>query len=497
MSDPSRPPGRLSNFLHSIRLRLSLWFALVLALALLVFSVFVYYREAQAIHIAAEARLSDQLHRVNDFLRGNIAREHPEELPQYLPGGQVILQKTDELIFADPSGTVLQTWGPASQQQAAQFTQLAIQSRQHDTVTQTLTPASGASHDPQTYLFAASPLLMEGQAIGWVVLGQPADPEGQLTRLALTLGLAGLLTLLVAILGGYWLADRALRPVQDITRTAQQIGETDLSRRLNLRTRDELGQLANTFDRMLDRLEAAFARQRQFTADASHELRTPLTIIGLETSRALSGGRPQEEYQRTLQVIQSENEIMTRLVNELLTLARLDAGQVTLKAEPVDLSDVALEVAERYSVLAAKKGIEVQTGELPDVEIKGDRQYLIQMIGNLLDNAIKYSTGGPGQWVRVETGERDSNGKQAAWVRVTDNGAGISAEHLPHLFDRFYRIDAARSRNEPEEASSEGESGSGLGLAIVEWIARLHNGRVTVESEPGKGSSFEIELAGL
>src|SRR5262249_51550046 len=242
--------------------------------------------------------------------------------------------------------------------------------------------------------------------------------------------IAGPLTLLVAAAGGYWLASRAMRPVRAITRTAQQIGETDLDRRLNLKSSDELGELALTFDRMLDRLQAAFARQRQFTADASHELRTPLTIVDLEVTRALAHRPVPEEYERILSVVQTENAYMVRLVNDLLTLARADAGKATLRGERVDLSDVALAVVERLAPLAHEHAIHLVVGELPELPVSGDPLYLAQAAGNLVENAIKYSAG-TGASVRVQTGAVDAKGSEWAWLRVEDDGPGIAPEHLP------------------------------------------------------------------
>jgi len=244
---------------------------------------------------------------------------------------------------------------------------------------------------------------------------------------------------------------------------------------------------------MLDRLQAAFNRQRQFTADASHELRTPLTIIGLETGRALSNGRSAADLQQALEIVQSENKFMSRLVEELLTLARMDSGQIPLKNEPLDLSDLALEVTERFASIAGQKGIHLKTGDLPELVILGDQVTLGQMIGNLVDNAIKYSPVGEDQWVRVETGTSDNGTSPTAWVRVVDNGPGIAAEHIPHLFDRFYRVDSARSHNMDED-EEKNIPGSGLGLAIVQWIAQIHHGIVEVKSEPGQGSTFEVHF---
>jgi heavy metal sensor kinase len=296
--------------------------------------------------------------------------------------------------------------------------------------------------------------------------------------------LGSFLTLAVALGGGLWLADRAMRPVHTITQAARTISETDLNRRLNLKGRDELGELANTFDAMLARLQAAFERQRQFVADASHELRTPLTIVNLEAGRALSAKRSAEEYQRALGVIRSENEFMTHLVNDLLMLARMDSGQLLMEKAPVDLSDIALEAVERLAPLAERKNVRLETGDLREVSLPGDRRYLLQLVSNLVENGIKY-TGGAERRVRVETGLEGAS----AWVRVSDTGEGIPPEHLPRVFDRFYRVDQARSRSE-----AEAQGGSGLGLSIVNWIAQAHGGEVRVESTPGVGTTFEVRF---
>jgi signal transduction histidine kinase len=231
-------------------------------------------------------------------------------------------------------------------------------------------------------------------------------------------------------------------------------------------------------------LQSAFERQRQFTADASHELRTPLTIIGLETSRVLEAKRQASEYERTLRVIQNENEHMTHLVNDLLTLSRLESGQTQPQMERVDLSDTALEVVERLAPLAAARHIHLEAGELPEAPVLGDRAILVQMVSNLVENAIKYAPETSGR-VLVETG---CEGQQA-WVRVEDNGPGIAAEDLAHLFERFYRADKARMR-----ATGGDPGGSGLGLAIVQWVARAHGGEVQVSSQLGAGSTFEVRI---
>jgi signal transduction histidine kinase len=277
--------------------------------------------------------------------------------------------------------------------------------------------------------------------------------------------------------------------VKTITQAARAISETDLSLRLNLKNKDELGELANTFDAMLARLQAAFERQRQFVADASHELRTPLTIVNLETSRALETHRSQPEYQHALKIIHAENDFMTSLVNDLLVLARMDAGQTAMEKNPLDLSDLVVDTIERLTPLALRNGVMLQAGNLPETHILGDRQYLLQMLSNLVENAIKYTTGDK-KLVSAETGSSDG----ITWVRVSDTGPGIASEDIPHLFERFYRVDKARTRDTDSETDPTLPSGSGLGLSIVQWIVQAHGGEIHLESTPGSGSTFEVRF---
>jgi signal transduction histidine kinase len=378
----------------------------------------------------------------------------------------------------------------------------AVSVRSFDTINLQVAKGSGQSYTLPYEVYIA-PITSQGHQVATLLVGEPSDPSAQLKVLVPGLLVAGPATLLLAAVGGYWLAARALRPVRVITRTAREIEETDLSRRLNISSRDELGELAATFDDMLARLEAAFARQRQFTADASHELRTPLAIVSLEARRALAGERTHEEYERALATIQAESEYMRRLVESLLTLARADAGQAPIERADVDVSDVVVDAVERLAPLARARKVTLAIGALAELTVEGDALLLAQMVGNLVENAVKH--GRPGGQVSVDcgTGTGTGTGERAGWafVRVADDGPGIPAAHLPHIFDRFYRIDTSRSRTDAD-ASRNGDAASsaelpesaGLGLAIVRWGAEAHGGEVTVSSVEGAGSVFTLWL---
>jgi heavy metal sensor kinase len=474
------PKTGLTTFFHSIRFRLLLWFTAILALVLFLFCAFIYYNQARDLTDDSLGRLGSRLGRLQETLRVSLHQQN----------GQIILpentlQETDVFALIDSNGQILASYGTFPKGDTAQVVTQAIQKRpSHDEATNTF---SSWVDKNSGYAFVVAPIFGESGKTSLIILGGPLDPNEQMKGLLTTLLLGSLATLAIAMGGGFWLADRAMRPVRTITHTARSIGETDLSRRINLDSKDELGEMANTFDNMLARLQAAFERQRQFVADASHELRTPLTIVNLETSRALAARRPPQEYERALRVIHSENEFMSHLVNDLLTLARMDNGQVPLEKKPLDLSDVAVDAIDRLSPLAARNHVNLDTGDLPEARILGDRQSLLQMISNLIENAIKY-TDGNDKRVCIETGITDGR----AWVRVSDNGPGIAPEHL---FDRFYRADKARARSTDDD--SESPTGSGLGLSIIQWIAQAHGGEVLVESTPGNGSSFEVRFEAL
>ncbi len=465
----------LQGLIHSIRARLVLWFALILAVVLTLFSVIVYFSQAHDLRSEMVGRLEGRMEDLEHTLRSSDG----------LTIDTADLAESDVLVLFNESGQMTFHWGPLSETQITSLVQARLSEP-----TETILYRDVSSGEKQVaYGFMLSPRMSEQKVSGFVLVGVPLDPGERLEKLLITLFLGSLATLALALMGGFWLADRAMRPVADITRTARAISETDLSHRLNLNQRDEIGQLADTFDAMLTRLEAAFARQRQFTADASHELRTPLTIVNLEVNHALAAPRKPAEYQRAMRVIQAENEFMSELVNDLLLLARMDAGQGAPTRERHDLGDLSLEVLERLSPLAARRQVQLEAGDLPETPVLGDRQYLVQMLTNLVENAIKYSTRADrAAVVQIETGTSE-DGTQA-WVRVSDNGPGIPEEHLPHLFERFYRADAARSAHDGDSSTS----GSGLGLAIVQWIAHIHGGDVRAESRLGEGSTFIVHL---
>ena len=313
-----------------------------------------------------------------------------------------------------------------------------------------------------------------------VITGLDTGAElAELRRLAWALFAAGSGVLLLGLAGGWWMASRAIRPIEDISATATKISSTDLSQRITIADAEsELGQLATVLNSTFARLDNAFAQQRQFISDAAHELRTPVSVILTQAQSTLNKERTPAEYRETLESCQRAGQRMRKLIESLLGLARLDAGQAGGKREPLDLARCAAECLDLVRPLASERKVTL-IGELGSSFCTGDAEQLTLVITNLLSNAIHHSR--EGGEVRVST--RFEN--QTVIVTVSDNGTGIAPEHLPHIFERFYRADAART-------SSQGRTG--LGLAISKSIIEAHGGTIEVTSEAGKGSAFTVTL---
>jgi signal transduction histidine kinase len=469
--------------LASVKVRLGLWYLGITLLVMFAFVGSFYGTEGTIMSNAEDAQVETTLYQhaqqAMASYQAAMAQGHPvAQQPISLAAGEIV-------VLLQPDGTMLDERGA----NAAQFTSQVRAHLSNSTPTFTLgQPSSGNAWHATNfgYRFVLLPIIAQNVRVADLAVGLPRANPLQFWSFWIP---HGLLIVLISTIIGYISASMAIRPVQKITQMANEITATDLRRRLRLKRRDEFGALAATFDQMLARLEAAFKRQSQFTADASHELRTPLTIMNLDIHRALTQAHSAEEYRQILAQIQDENERMTEIVTNLLLLARADTGQIALHLETVDLGDLALERVERLLPLAQHHQIALTTGALPELLVNGDRHYLSQMLTNLIENAIKY-TSGVGAHVLVELAAEDA---RWAVLRVRDDGPGIAAEHLPHLFDRFYRVDKARTRQQ-RSAESDEPGGTGLGLAIVHWIAQAHNGTVRVASTIGAGSTFEVRL---
>jgi heavy metal sensor kinase len=317
-----------------------------------------------------------------------------------------------------------------------------------------------------------------------VEMGAPADDAVETLHLfrSYLLMFAPLL-LLAAAGGGYWLSRRALSPVDALVRTAREVSGTNLNSRLQkLETGDELQRLSDTLNEMLDRIESAFLRITEFTADASHELRTPVSLIRTEAELALRRSRGEAEYKESLRHILLEAERTTVLIEQLLSLARTDSGRETIQLQPVDLNQTLRSVVDGWQRVATIRNLQFSASlDVTDffVFVLGDETLLRRLADILLDNAFKY-TSPPGS-VHLSLEPKG----ESAVITVQDSGVGIAEEEQSKIFERFYRVDKARSR---------AQGGAGLGLAIAQWIVTQHRGSIGVESRSGDGATFRVEL---
>ncbi len=446
----------------SIRVRLTLWYSGVLLLALVLFGTGLWVAIGHRSMTAVDARLLERA----DGLRTVIEIEAPlrdrAQLRQELWEFAKEISEGNLMQLRDSSGALLSAspalppgWGSG----APQFRTFTNRGRSIRVL------AMRMRHDGVEY----------EAVIGSSLEGVNAT----LRELRNVLLLMIPLVLAVACLGGYWVSGRALKPVDAITSAARSITVENLSRRLPVpSTGDEIQRLSQAWNDVLERLEGAVGRIRQFTADASHELRGPLAIIRATAELALHRERSAEQYRKSLAQIQSEAERMTELAESLLALARSDAA-ASMPLDRVDLNEVVRQVGEQTAPVAASKGVELRIEtEGKGAVVAANAPALRRLLFALVDNALKHTPDHGA--VTVSCSEQNGN----VVLAVEDTGEGIPPESLPHVFERFYRVDTARTRG----------TGAGLGLAIAQSIAEAHGSKIAVQSAPGQGARFELRL---
>lgn len=453
--------------LWTIRARLTLWYVALLMLTLGAFAALLSFSLARGLQAELDRSLTVEAQRVvneMELRNGRIVASPALDLPP--PGMIAVVYDLNNVRVAanDPRvslPTLVEALRRAGRGEAS-FS--------------TVTLATGAD-----WRVFTTPIALNGVLVGALQTARSQESIAQAQRQLLTLiGVTVPLLLLLATGVGLFIAGRALNPIDRITRTADRISGEAVSERVDIApSADEVGRLAATFNRMLDRIDGTLERQRRFTADASHELRTPLAALTTEIDLALDRPRSNEEYRATLASLAEDTARLNALVTELLTLARVDAGQERLTREPVALADVIESVVESLAPLALRRGVALAASDVQPLGVYGDQTRLTELLVNLVDNGLKYTE--PGGTVTVSLEERAG----MAELRVRDTGRGIPAQDLPHVFDRFYRVDSGRTR---------AEGGTGLGLAIARWIAQAHGGEISVESRLGEGSSFIVRL---
>lgn len=458
---------------RSVRTRLTLWYTSLLAVTFLLLGFIAYTLVSYTLHREADSALQS--------VAVALAERKVAETNEYFPPevGDIFRRFFGSppmgpyFEWLDPQGNPNRDFpGP----NAPPFTGLAKRNVAKGIATfETFT-----ARDTYPVRILTWPVVDSGRVIAVVRVGM-SEMGLQKTMSTFLLTMAALfpLALFLAGGGGWFLAHRALIPVDRMTRAARRIGAGQLHARLDLSgTNDELDRLAETLNDMLGRLEAAFTEMRQFTADASHELQTPLTILRGEMEIALRAKRSDEEYVAVMKSALEEIERISVLVEGLLLLARSDAGVLKMDLKPLDLMIIAEDVLEQITPLAQSKPVSLALGHVQPLQVSGDPVHLRRLLFNLVDNAVKYTPERGLVKVSIE-----EEGKWAV-LSVTDTGIGIAEEDRGRVFQRFFRSAEARSAR----------GGSGLGLSIVKSIAEAHEGRIELESTPGKGSTFKVFL---
>lgn len=448
-----------------IRWRLTLWYLISFTAILLLLSGLVYWQVQRSLlaQIDSGLQLTATQALVNvDVDNGHLAFQNLENSPE------LSSRLGDDLgiFLLSPAGSVWQQLG-------------------RDTEIPPLNPTAGLhtlSDGEDNWRIYGEIIRLSGQPDGWLMVAQSLEPVTT-TLLALAFQMVwGLpLALLLSGAGGYFLAGRVLRPIYNITHTARVIHASDLNQRIGYNgPADEVGRLAATFDAMLDRLQAAFVRERRFTGDAAHELRTPLTALKGRIGVTLSQPRQPQQYVETLQEMEDQVNRLIRLSSDLLFMARLDQGQVMQVKEHIDVTDFLGAVVDQIRPLAVAKAITLTETLPPKLTLQGDLDLLIRLFLNLLDNAVKYTPENGRVSVSAVQDKTDLR------ITIADTGPGIAPVHLPRLFERFYRAETARSRTDADSG------GAGLGLAIAYEIARAHGGQLQVESQLEQGTTFTV-----
>jgi two-component system, OmpR family, sensor kinase len=458
-----------------LRVRLTLWYGSALALILIIFSVILYAMTARNLRDAVDESLEYTATIAVRSLeeRGFLPLLNERELLSQFPE----LARIDKFfqIFS-PSGTITIS-SPNIKHHDVPLSRTALETAFSG---QSIFESAKYPNEPPLRVISV-PITYQGNLLYIVQVGTSMETVGEtLRRFLILLVVAIPIALAVSLAGGWFLAGRALRPVDEITLAAQRIAAGDLSQRLGMPTaQDEIGRLAATFNNMIGRLDASFRQIRQFTSDASHELRTPLTVMKGETDLILRRPRPLEDYKSVLESNLEEIDRMTRIVDELLFLSRADMGEVKMEALPVALEALVEDVHRQARVLGHDRNIEVVLGTVTPMVVQGDDLRLRELLLNLVENAMKYSH--PGGKVEIALLQE----RQEARLSITDHGIGIAPADHKKIFHRFFRSDVARAHT---------KKGTGLGLAICAWIADLHKGRVEVQSELGHGSTFTVVL---
>jgi heavy metal sensor kinase len=455
-----------------IGFRLAAWYFLVLGCGLAAFSLVAWFAARASIYHAIDDELRDRVRGVAKFMDLQIASLSIPEIRDEFREHSVLGPGGDLFQVCNQAGEWLYRSVPLENNAVPIIRPGALDAPRFETL----------RVEGRALRFYSRRIDVNGQLYTVQVAAPMHEAFEALERFRLLLQFAAPLLLIAASAGGYWLSTRALAPVDEISRAAQRISIENLADRLPVsQTGDQLQRLSETLNAMFARLEAAVRRIAQFTADASHELRAPVALIRTTAEVALQRkDRIAEEYLEALREILEESERTSQVIDSLMLLARADSGTETFECAKVDACAIVREAAEQGEKLARNSGLEFTAG-LPGgpVPIQADTNAMRRALLILIDNAVKYTPRGGSVRANLETNSH------FALISVSDTGIGIAEADVPHIFDRFWRADKARSRE---------QGGAGLGLSIAKWIVEMHGGSIDVSSELGKGSTFCVRV---
>jgi two-component system, OmpR family, sensor kinase len=474
---------------NTIRIRLTLWFTAILALVLLTFVFSTYFFLDYTIRRQTDRTLRELSTSFTDVIASE-EKDEPSEDGTDLGAVNEALEdlrfRNYQIFVFDSQNKLISPAEQPPNKNSISVEQIAGTAADFSRVRQNSAFYTLPSQNMDFRVFART-YPVKGRTLN-IFIAHPLEEEYEvLERFRNALLIAVPVVLILAGLGGYFLARKSLSPVASMTRSAAQIGAANLNERLPVKNdKDELGNLAVVFNLMLERLENSFEQQRRFMADASHELRTPLAIVQGESEVALSrADRSQGELRESLEVVSDESKRLTKIVEDLFTLARADAGQFTTNFRDLYLDEVLSDCVRKVKVLADRKNLSLEISA-EEFLMTGDEPLLHRLFINLLDNAIKYNRDA-GKVAVV--GKKSSDGYQ---ILITDTGKGISPEEQNKIFERFYRADKARGRS-----GDTANSGAGLGLSIAQWIAEIHHGKIELSSTNDSGSTFIVVFTSI
>lgn len=475
------------RILDSVRVRLTLWYVVVLALVLIAFSAVVYTLLSRALYQRIDGELVTAAEvAINSLIRDTEGGQTSKDAALSAAAARrtvaELFNSEQSLAIFDGSGALLAE-NVSDNDFRAQLPDASLIADQQFHF-YTVTEDDGDDNHRVAVRRAAIP---PADAPYVILVAQELDPiEDELQSLREIFYYSLPLTVLAVGIGGWFLARKSLAPVVSMSEQARHIGAHNLEQRLPVANeRDELGRLAVTFNELLSRLNSAFSQQRQFMADASHEMRTPLSVMRTTTGVTLEQPhRQEEEYREALKIIDEQIGRLVRIVEDMFTLARADSGRYPLRQTSFYLDELLVETSRAARVLSADRNVSLELDDPSESLFYGDEDLLRRMFLNLLDNAIKHTP--PGGIVRASLARQ--GGHYVIWV--SDTGAGIPLEAQSHIFERFYRADKARSRAE----AANGGGGAGLGLAIARWVAEAHNGSLELVKSDPTGSTFIASL---